>query len=200
MEGRMTVCNMTIEAGARAGLIAPDEKTYAYFKGRPRAPKGKAWDMAVEYWKTLPSDEGAHYDKIVRLDAAALPPIVSWGSSPEDVIAVTGAVPNPDDIKDEAKRTSKWRALDYMGLKPGTPITDIDRPGLHRLVHQWPDRGSARGGQGGRGQDRQCQCRCDDRSGLGPGQGTGGSRGSGQDLQGCGLSTGASRAARCALP
>ena len=125
MEGRMTVCNMTIEAGARAGLIAPDEKTYAYFKDRPRAPKGKAWDMAVEYWKTLPSDEGAHYDKIVRLDAASLPPIVSWGSSPEDVISVTGVVPNPDDIKDEAKRTSKWRALDYMGLKPGTKITDI---------------------------------------------------------------------------
>ncbi|MDZ7603620.1 MAG: 3-isopropylmalate dehydratase large subunit [Hoeflea sp.] len=125
MEGRMTVCNMTIEAGARAGLIAPDEKTFDYIKGRPRAPKGQAWDMAVEYWKSLVSDEGAHYDKIVRLDAAALPPIVSWGSSPEDVIAVTGAVPNPDDIQDEAKRTSKWRALDYMGLKPGTKITDI---------------------------------------------------------------------------
>jgi len=125
MEGRMTVCNMTIEGGARAGLIAPDDKTYAYFKDTPRAPKGKAWDMAVEYWKSLPSDEGAHYDKIVRLDAAALPPIVSWGSSPEDVIAVTGVVPNPDDIKDESKRTSKWRALDYMGLKPGTKITDI---------------------------------------------------------------------------
>ena len=125
MEGRMTVCNMAIEGGARAGLIAPDEKTYAYFKDRPRAPKGKAWDMAVEYWKSLPSDEGAHYDKIVRLDAASLPPIVSWGSSPEDVISVTGVVPNPDDIKDESKRTSKWRALDYMGLKPGTPITDI---------------------------------------------------------------------------
>jgi len=125
MEGRMTVCNMTIEGGARAGLIAPDEKTYAYFKDRPRSPKGKAWDMAVEYWKSLPSDEGAHYDKIVRLDAASLPPIVSWGSSPEDVISVTGVVPNPDDIKDEAKRTSKWRALDYMGLKPGTKITDI---------------------------------------------------------------------------
>ncbi|WP_340159187.1 3-isopropylmalate dehydratase large subunit [uncultured Hoeflea sp.] len=125
MEGRMTVCNMTIEGGARAGLIAPDEKTYAYFKDRPRAPKGKAWDMAVDYWRTLPSDEGAHYDKVVRLDAASLPPIVSWGSSPEDVISVTGVVPNPDDIKDESKRTSKWRALDYMGLKPGTPITDI---------------------------------------------------------------------------
>ncbi|OCW59006.1 3-isopropylmalate dehydratase large subunit [Hoeflea olei] len=125
MEGRMTVCNMTIEGGARAGLIAPDEKTFAYIKDTPRAPKGKAWDMAVDYWKSLASDEGAHYDKIVRLDAAALPPIVSWGSSPEDVISVNGEVPNPDDIKDEAKRSSKWRALDYMGLKPGTKITDI---------------------------------------------------------------------------
>ncbi|MEQ8308706.1 MAG: 3-isopropylmalate dehydratase large subunit [Hoeflea sp.] len=125
MEGRMTVCNMTIEGGARAGLIAPDEKTFAYIKDRPRAPKGKAWDMALDYWKSLVTDEGAHYDKVVRLDAAALPPIVSWGSSPEDVISVTGEVPNPDDIADESKRTSKWRALDYMGLKPGTKITDI---------------------------------------------------------------------------
>jgi 3-isopropylmalate/(R)-2-methylmalate dehydratase large subunit len=95
MEGRMTVCNMTIEGGARAGLIAPDEKTYAYLKGRPRAPKGKAWDMASKYWKTLFTDEGAHFDKVIRLDAAALPPIVSWGSSPEDVISVTGACPTP---------------------------------------------------------------------------------------------------------
>ncbi|MEQ8738323.1 MAG: 3-isopropylmalate dehydratase large subunit, partial [Hoeflea sp.] len=125
MEGRMTVCNMTIEGGARAGLIAPDEKTFAYIKDRPRAPTGKAWDMALDYWKSLVTDEGAHYDKVVRLDAAALPPIVSWGSSPEDVISVTGEVPNPDDIADESKRTSKWRALDYMGLKPGTKITDI---------------------------------------------------------------------------
>ncbi|MEQ1901949.1 MAG: 3-isopropylmalate dehydratase large subunit [Devosia sp.] len=125
MEGRMTVCNMTIEGGARAGLIAPDEKTFAYVKGRPRAPKGEAFDMALEYWKTLKSDEDAHYDKVVVLDAAKLPPIVSWGSSPEDVISVTGSVPNPDDIADENKRASKWRALDYMGLKPGTPITDI---------------------------------------------------------------------------
>jgi 3-isopropylmalate/(R)-2-methylmalate dehydratase large subunit len=125
MEGRMTVCNMTIEGGARAGLIAPDEKTFAYVKDRPRAPKGKAWDMALEYWKTLKSDDDAHYDKVVVLDAAKLPPIVSWGSSPEDVISVQGIVPNPDDIADENKRASKWRALDYMGLKPGTKITDI---------------------------------------------------------------------------
>jgi 3-isopropylmalate/(R)-2-methylmalate dehydratase large subunit len=125
MEGRMTVCNMTIEGGARAGLIAPDQKTFDYVKGRNRAPKGAAYEQAVEYWKTLYSDEGAHFDKVVILDAAKLPPIVSWGSSPEDVISVTGEVPNPDDIADENKRASKWRALDYMGLKPGTKITDI---------------------------------------------------------------------------
>jgi len=125
MEGRMTVCNMTIEGGARAGLIAPDEKTFEYVKGRNRAPTGKAWDMALDYWKTLYTDEGAHYDKVVVLDAAKLPPIVSWGSSPEDVISVNRAVPNPDDIQDPNKRTSKWRALEYMGLVPGTKITDI---------------------------------------------------------------------------
>ncbi|MBB4122791.1 3-isopropylmalate dehydratase large subunit [Martelella radicis] len=126
MEGRMTVCNMTIEGGARAGLIAPDEKTFAYIKERPRAPKGEAWDRAVEYWKSLTTDEGAEYDRVVTLNAANLPPIVSWGSSPEDVIAVTGEVPNPDDIADETKRASKWRALKYMGLTPGTKITDIE--------------------------------------------------------------------------
>jgi 3-isopropylmalate/(R)-2-methylmalate dehydratase large subunit len=125
MEGRMTVCNMTIEGGARAGLIAPDETTFAYVKDRPRAPKGEAFDMALEYWKSLKSDDDAHYDKVVVLDAAKLPPIVSWGSSPEDVTSITGTVPNPDEIADENKRASKWRALDYMGLKPGTKITDI---------------------------------------------------------------------------
>ena len=125
MEGRMTVCNMTIEGGARAGLIAPDQTTFDYVEGRNRAPKGQAWDMALDYWKALYTDEGAHFDKVVVLNAAELPPIVSWGSSPEDVISVTGVVPNPDDIADENKRASKWRALDYMGLKPGTKITDI---------------------------------------------------------------------------
>ena len=121
----MTVCNMTIEGGARAGMIAPDETTFAYIKGRPRAPKGKAWDMALDYWETLPSDEGAHFDHEVKLDGAKLPPIVSWGSSPEDVVAVTGVVPDPDRIEDENKRASKWRALKYMGLTPGTQMTDI---------------------------------------------------------------------------
>ena len=125
MEGRMTVCNMSIEGGARAGMVAPDEKAYEYLKGRPKAPGSEAWDKARRYWDTLRSDEGAHFDRVIKLDAAALPPIVSWGTSPEDVVSVEGCVPNPDEIADEGKRQSKWRALDYMGLKPGTRITDI---------------------------------------------------------------------------
>ncbi|WP_439528060.1 3-isopropylmalate dehydratase large subunit [Pannonibacter sp.] len=125
MEGRMTVCNMSIEGGARAGLIAPDETTFAYIKGRPKAPKGEALERAIAYWKTLHTDEGTHFDKVVNLDAANLPPIVTWGSSPEDVVSVTGVVPNPDEIADENTRKSKWRALEYMGLTPGTKITDI---------------------------------------------------------------------------
>src|SRR5207248_11673743 len=122
MEGRMTVCNMSIEAGARAGMVAPDEKAYEYLKGRPKAPKGEAWDKARRYWDTLRSDDGAEIGSIVKLDASALPPIVSWGTSPEDVVSVEGRVPNPVDIGEESKRQSKWRALDYMGLKPGTRI------------------------------------------------------------------------------
>jgi 3-isopropylmalate/(R)-2-methylmalate dehydratase large subunit len=125
MEGRMTVCNMSIEGGARAGLVAPDEKAYAFLKDRPKSPKGKAWDQAMRYWETLRSDDGAHFDKVIRLDAAKLPPVVTWGTSPEDVITVTGKVPNPADIADEAKRLSKERALAYMGLTAGTKITDI---------------------------------------------------------------------------
>jgi 3-isopropylmalate/(R)-2-methylmalate dehydratase large subunit len=126
MEGRMTVCNMTIEGGARAGMIAPDEKAFAYLKDRPKAPKGAAWDQALEYWKALHSDEGAHFDRVIKLDAANLPPIVSWGTSPEDVISVAGTVPDPAEIADETKRASKQRALEYMGLKAGTKITDIE--------------------------------------------------------------------------
>ena len=126
MEGRMTICNMSIEGGARAGLIAPDETTYEYIKGRPKAPSGTAWDMAKAYWETLHTDEGAHFDKVVVLDAAKLPPVVTWGSSPEDVVSVTGVVPNPAEIADENKRNSKRRALEYMGLEPNTKITDIE--------------------------------------------------------------------------
>jgi 3-isopropylmalate/(R)-2-methylmalate dehydratase large subunit len=125
MEGRMTVCNMSIEGGARAGMIAPDEKAYEFLKGRPKSPKGEAWDAAIRYCESLRSDEGAHFDHEIRLDAAKLPPIVTWGTSPEDVVAITGIVPDPDKIADEAKRISKHRALNYMGLKAGTKITDI---------------------------------------------------------------------------
>jgi 3-isopropylmalate/(R)-2-methylmalate dehydratase large subunit len=125
MEGRMTVCNMTIEGGARAGMIAPDEKAFAYLKDRPRAPKGEQWDKAMAYWETLHTDEGAHFDSVIKLDASKLPPIVSWGTSPEDVVSVSGTVPDPALISDESKRLSKQRALDYMGLKAGTKITDI---------------------------------------------------------------------------
>ncbi len=125
MEGRMTVSNMTIEAGARAGLMAPDEKTFAYIKGKPMAPKGEQWDAAVAYWKTLVSDEGAVYDHEVRIDAADIAPQVTWGTSPEDVAPITGVVPDPQDAPTEAKRTAMRRALDYMGLVPGTKMTDI---------------------------------------------------------------------------
>ncbi len=125
MEGRMTVCNMSIEAGARAGMIAPDETTFDYIQSRPRAPKGEMLEKAIAYWKTLKSDEGAHYDTVVTLDASELVPSVTWGSSPEDVVPVTGVVPDPEDIDDETKRASKMRALEYMGLKAGTKMTDI---------------------------------------------------------------------------
>jgi 3-isopropylmalate/(R)-2-methylmalate dehydratase large subunit len=125
MEGRMTICNMSIEGGARAGMVAPDEKTYAYLKDRPKAPKGADWDRAMRYWETLHSDDGAEFDREIRLDAAKLPPLVTWGTSPEDVVSITGVVPNPDDIADENKRASKKRALEYIGLTPGTKITDI---------------------------------------------------------------------------
>jgi len=125
MEGRMTVCNMSIEGGARAGMVAPDEKTFTYLKGRPKSPKGAAWDMAMKYWETLRTDEGAYFDSEIKLDAASLPPIVTWGTSPEDVATIEGAVPNPADATDEGKRAKMVRALDYMGLTPGTKITDI---------------------------------------------------------------------------
>jgi 3-isopropylmalate/(R)-2-methylmalate dehydratase large subunit len=125
MEGRMTICNMSVEAGAKAGFIAPDEKAYAFLKGRPKAPKGKVWDDAVRYWDTLATDDGAHFDREVRLDASKLPPIVSWGTSPEQVTSVTGRVPVPSEIADEHKRRAAERSLQYMGLSGGEKITDI---------------------------------------------------------------------------
>ncbi len=125
MEGRMTVCNMSIEGGARAGLIAPDEKAYAYLMGRPKSPKGADWDKAVAYWSHLHSDEGAHFDAEIHLDAANLTPIVTWGTSPQDVASIDGTVPRAEDAADEQKRATIKRALDYMGLKGGEKMTDI---------------------------------------------------------------------------
>ena len=125
MEGRMTVCNMAIEGGARAGLVAPDVKTIDYVKGRPNAPKGGQWELAVTYWNTLQSDEGAHYDQAVRMDAAEIPPVVTWGTSPEDVLPITGEVPDPE-IFDGGKIEAARRSLAYMGLTPGQKLNEIE--------------------------------------------------------------------------
>ena len=125
MEGRMTVCNMSIEAGARAGLVAPDEKTIAYIMGRPYAPKGAAWEQAVTYWRTLPSDPGAKYDKEAHLDAADIAPHVTWGTSPQDVAPITGHVPDPAKVDDPLKRAAMQRSLEYMALAPNTRLVDV---------------------------------------------------------------------------
>jgi len=125
MEGRMTVCNMAIEAGARSGLVAPDEKTFAYLKDRPRAPKGTDWQAAVAHWRTLRTDAGAAYDSSVTIDGSAIAPLVTWGTSPEDVVPITGTVPEPDSFADPTKRAAAEKSLAYMGLAPGTPLADI---------------------------------------------------------------------------
>ena len=124
MEGRMTVCNMAIEGGARAGLIAPDEKTFEYCKGRPHAPKGAAWEQAVEYWKSLFTDEGAHFDKVIEIDGEDIAPVVTWGTSPEDVLPITDSVPAPESFEGGKVEAVK-RSLDYMGLSAGQKLTDI---------------------------------------------------------------------------
>jgi 3-isopropylmalate/(R)-2-methylmalate dehydratase large subunit len=125
MEGRMTVCNMSIEAGARAGLIAPDETTFAYLKGRPMAPQGKDWDAAVEYWKSFSTDEGATFDAELTLNAAEIAPQVTWGTSPQDVLPITDTVPSPEAFADENRRAAVKRSLEYMGLRPGTPLSEV---------------------------------------------------------------------------
>ena len=123
-EGRMTLCNLTIEAGARAGLVAPDDTTFAYLMGRPAAPKGGGWEIALSYWKTLFTDDDAVFDREIHLDAATIAPLVTWGTSPEDVVAVTGNAPDPADFDAPDKQAAIARALDYMGLAPGQPMTD----------------------------------------------------------------------------
>ena len=125
MEGRMTMCNMSIEAGARAGLVAPDDTTFAYLEGRPYAPQGKAWAEAVEDWSSLHSDDDARWDRVVRIDVAALRPQVTWGTNPGQVTSIDGAVPSPDDYADTTTRATVERALEYMQLTPGTPMRDI---------------------------------------------------------------------------
>jgi 3-isopropylmalate/(R)-2-methylmalate dehydratase large subunit len=125
MEGRMTICNMSIEAGARAGLIAPDDVTFAYIKGRPLTPKGALWEQAVAYWRTLPSDAGAHYDHEITLNAADIAPQVTWGTSPQDTAPITGVVPSPTDFADAGQQKAVARSLEYMGLAPGTRLTDV---------------------------------------------------------------------------
>ena len=125
MEGRMTVCNMSIEAGAKAGMIAPDETTFAYLEGRPHAPSGPAWERAVDDWRSLVTDEGADFDKAVELDAADIAPHVSWGTNPAQVAPITAAVPDPDSFADASERAAAARALEYMDLKPGTPLREV---------------------------------------------------------------------------
>jgi 3-isopropylmalate/(R)-2-methylmalate dehydratase large subunit len=125
MEGRMTVCNMSIEAGARAGMVAPDDTTFSYLEGRPQAPRGKRWDEALDYWRSLPTDAGARFDSEVSIDAAGLAPRVSWGTTPAQTTAVDGTVPSPDEFEDPLERDAAAKALAYMGLHPGTAMTDI---------------------------------------------------------------------------
>jgi 3-isopropylmalate/(R)-2-methylmalate dehydratase large subunit len=125
MEGRMTLCNMSIEAGARAGMVAPDETTFAYLKGRRFAPTGDEWEKAVSYWKTLRSDDEAQFDRVIEVDAAQLEPFVTWGTSPGMVVPVTSYVPDPSDAKSAADRQAAERALEYMALKPRTSIQQI---------------------------------------------------------------------------
>ncbi len=154
MEGRMTICNMSIEGGARAGMIAPDEKTYDFIKGRPKAPKGAAWDIAMRYWETLHSDEGAHFDEEIKLDAAKLPPIVTWGTSPEDVVSITGVVPDPDQGRErEQARLDAARARLHGPEARHQDDRRAARRRVDRLVHQRPHRGPARGRQDRRRQE-----------------------------------------------
>ena len=151
MEGRMTVCNMSVEGGAKAGFIAPDEKAYAFLKDRPKSPKGKAWDDAMRYWETLRSDDGAHFDREIRLDAAKLPPLVTWGTSPEQVISITGRVPMPerDRRREQAPRRGNLARLHGpQGRREDHRHRDRSR--VHRLLHQRPHRGPARRRQGRR--------------------------------------------------
>jgi 3-isopropylmalate/(R)-2-methylmalate dehydratase large subunit len=182
MEGRMTICNMSIEGGARAGLIAPDETTFEYIKGRPRAPKGGAFEVAKHHWEKLYSDDDAEFDREVVLHAEKLPPLVTWGTSPEQVVSVLGRVPVPSEIADETKRRAAERSLDYMGLRREDHRNQA-RSRVHRLLHQWADRGSARGGADRGRPAREREYPRHDRPGLRSRQSASRGRGARPDLQ-----------------
>ena len=199
MEQRMTICNMSIEWGARAGMIAPDETTFAYLEGRPHAPAGEEWERAVEDWRSLASDPDAAYDTHVIVDVAELVPQVTWGTNPGMVVPVTGTVPDPATFPDADDQVAGARALAYMGLAAGTADRgDPDRPRLHRLLHELPDRGSA-GGSGDRpwpdGRPRGDRAR---RAGIGTGAPAGPRRRSRPGIPRRRLRVAAGRAARCA--
>jgi len=150
MEGRLTICNMSIEAGARAGMIAPDETTFAYLEGRPGAPTGAAWEQALERWRTLPSDADAVFDRELTIDVSELGSQVTWGTNPGMVVPIDGVVPDPASFDDADARAAAERALTYMALEPGTPIRrHRGRPRVHRLVHEFAHQRSAR--RSGRG-------------------------------------------------
>ena len=188
MEGRMTVCNMSIEGGARAGMVAPDAKTFAYLKDRPKSPKGALWDQAVAYWETLRTDDNAHFDAEVRLNAADLPPIVTWGTSPQDVATIMGHVPRVEDGAERAEaRLDPARSRLHGAERGREDRRPRNRPRLHRLVHQRPHRGSARRGEDRGGTPRQRAGERDGRSRLGTREGAGGGRRARQDFQGRGL-------------
>ena len=156
VEGRMTLCNMSIEAGARAGMIAPDETTFAYIKNRRFAPQNGDWEKTLAHWRTLPSDPGAHYDKVVEIDASKLAPFVTWGTNPGMVVAVSGRVPDLSELKTDADRRAAERMLEYMGLEPGTRVEEISgRPGFHRLLHQFAPGRFARRRSRGQGASRR---------------------------------------------
>ena len=168
MEGRMTVCNMAIEGGARAGLIAPDETTFDYVKGRTHAPKGAQWEAAMNWWKTLHSDDDAHWDKVVTFDASEIAPLVTWGTSPEDVLPIDAEVPDPDSFAG-GKVVRGDPCARIHGPQAGNEAEGHrDRHRVHRLLHQRPDRGSARGREGHGGPPGQGGHPRDDRTGLGP--------------------------------
>ena len=174
MEARMTVCNMTIEGGARAGLIAPDDKTFDYIKGRPMAPQGDDWDKAVAYWKTLPSDDGAHFDKEVVLPVDQIEPQVTWGTSPENVLPISGHVPDPADCAEDHHRDSMVRSLELHGPETRHALgRHHHRPRLYRQLHERPHRRPARRGRDSQGTAGRGQRQRHGGAGLRPGETSG---------------------------